>query len=264
LFDDTPAPSKLPLQATDNSIESPESITANSLFDDFQAEPTPVVPVPIVPVPIVPVPPVPVVNTVVESLESITANSLFDDFQAEPPVQIVDDITANSDFSDSLFDDFMHGHIESVSSYSESVSQVDQLDQVNDLPVNTSASPLTDQTNESDDLFGSFASNDSPPPSISLESDVTEIEESIDTIKSRIPKQNLDQLLQLMNEEDQTKAESSSVNEDVNQLDADFGAITIERILGNMDTISINTSDSKSSSNLTLEDFSEDLNSVGF
>ncbi len=254
-FDDAPASSAPILQITNDIVERAESITANSLFDDFQAEPAPV---PVASIPELPVleTPVPLVNSVVESLESITANSLFDNFQEETPVQIVDDITASSDFSDSLFDEFMNEHIESVSNYSESINQV------NDLPVNSSASPLNDTASTSDDLFGSFA-NDLPAPP--LESDVTEIEESIDTIKSRIPKQNLDKLLQLIQEEEQNQVVSSpSVNQDVNQLNTDVGVITIERILGNMDTISINTSENKSSSNLTLEDFSEDLNSVGF
>jgi hypothetical protein len=45
-----------------------------------------------------------------------------------------------------------------------------------------------------------------------------------------------------------------------------MGATTIENILRNMETISLESSKSSSSKNkfVTLENFSEDLNSVGF
>jgi hypothetical protein len=106
----------------------------------------------------------------------------------------------------------------------------------------------------------------------SIESDITELESDIESIKSRIPKQNLDKLLQLMDEEEQA-VQSQTINnaleKDKIKLGSDLGATTIERILGNMETISLNGSDSQPASQpasnfVTLEDFSEDLNSIGF
>ncbi|OYQ68390.1 hypothetical protein B9G53_00010, partial [Pseudanabaena sp. SR411] len=195
--------------------------------------------------------------------DSITANSLFDDF-LEPsrlssqPVQIINDITENSDFSDSLFDDFMN--VGSANSYRESENL--SIDQVNQE---------TNSANTDDDLFDKFSSSDRTVVA-SIESDITELESDIESIKSRIPKQNLDKLLQLMDEEEKT-GQSQTINnaleKDKIKLGSDLGATTIERILGNMETISLNGSDSKSSSQpasnfVTLEDFSEDLNSIGF
>ena len=199
-------------------------------------------------------------------LDSITAGSLFDDFPepsrtSSQPVQIVNDITENSDFSDSLFDDFMNW--DSANSYHESE--------------NLSKHQVAQETNSAntdDDLFDNFSSSDRTVVA-SIESDITELEGDIESIKSRIPKQNLDKLLQLMDEEDQTKTKVQPVNnkKDINknplQVEPDLGATTIERILSNMETISLNGSDSTplpsySSNFVTLEDFSEDLNSVGF
>ncbi len=169
-------------------------------------------------------------------------------------MQIINDITENSDFSDSLFDDFMN--VDSVNSYVESKNL--SIDQVNQE---------TNSVNTDDDLFDNFSSSDRTAVA-SVESDITELESDIDTIKSRITKQNLDELLQLMDEEEQT-GQSQTINnaleKDKIKLASDLGATTIERILGNMETISLNGSDSSSSSNfVTLEDFSEDLNSIGF
>ena len=195
--------------------------------------------------------------------DSITANSLFDDFPepsrlSSQPVQIINDITENSDFSDSLFDDFMN--VDSANSYGESENlSIDQINQETNL------------ANTDDDLFDNFSSSDRTVVA-SIESDITELESDIESIKSRIPKQNLDKLLQLMDEEEQT-GQSQTINnaleKDKIKLGSDLGATTIERILGNMETISLNGSDSKSASQpasnfVTLEDFSEDLNSIGF
>ncbi|GBO52711.1 hypothetical protein APA_380 [Pseudanabaena sp. lw0831] len=187
--------------------------------------------------------------------QMLTVNSLFDDFP-EPPlpsaqsVQIVNDITENSDFSDSLFDDFMN--VDSANSYRESEDL--SIQQVNEE---------TKPTNVDDDLFGNFSSNDN--------SDIDDLEDDIEAIKLRIPKQNLDKFLQIMDEEEQIKAKSETINnkkdidKDTVQVKPDLGATTIERILGNMETITLSGLDSKSSSNfVTLEDFAEDLNSVGF
>ena len=197
------------------------------------------------------------------NLDSITASSLFDDFPepsrlSSQPVQIINDITENSDFSDSLFDDFMN--VDSANSYRESENlSIDQINQETNL------------ANTDDDLFDNFSSSDRTVVA-SIESDITELESDIESIKSRIPKQNLDKLLQLMDEEEQT-GQSQTINhafeKDKIKLGSDLGATTIERILGNMETISLNGSDSKSASQpasnfVTLEDFSEDLNSFGF
>lgn len=199
------------------------------------------------------------------NLDSITAGSLFDDFPepsrlSSQPVQIVNDITENSNFSDSLFDDFMN--VDSVNSYHESENLSIDHDQINQE---------TNLENKDDDLFDNFSASDRASD-LSIESDITELESDIETIKSRIPKQNLDKLLQLMDEEEQT-GQSQTINNAIEKekikLGSDLGATTIERILGNMETISLNGSDSKAASQpasnfVTLEDFSEDLNSIGF
>ena len=179
--------------------------------------------------------------------QTLTVNSLFDDFPESPlpssqSVQIVNDITENSDFSDSLFDDFMN--VDSVNSYCESENL--SIDQLNEEKKPTSAD---------DDLFGGFSSNDD-----AVNPNLDELEDDIEAIKLRIPKQNLDKFLQLMDEEEQTKAESETINHK-----KDLGTTTIERILGNMETITLSGLNSKSSSDfVTLDDLSEDLNSVGF
>jgi hypothetical protein len=230
-----------------------EAVTVNSLFDDFPESSLPksedsfVIPE----------------SRLDPNLDLITVNSLFDDFpepslQSTQPVKIVNDISESPDFSDSLFDDFMN--VDSDNNYRESENlSIHQLNQG------------TKPTNTDDDLFDSFSPS-SHSPAQSIESDITELEGDIEAIKSRIPKQNLDKLLQLMDEEEQTKHQSpqtinnkKDIDKNGLELGEDLGATTIERILGNMETISLNGSDSKSGSNfVTLEDFSEDLNSVGF
>ena len=200
-----------------------------------------------------------IVNLGSESNSQIlTANSLFDDFP-EPSlpstqsVQIVNDITENSNFSDSLFDDFMNE--DSANSYLESEHL--SIRQVNEE---------TKPTNADDDLFGNFSSND-----YSVKSSIDNSEGDLEAIKLRIPKQNLDKFLQLMDEEEKIKVKSETISnkkdidKDAIKLESDLGAATIERILGNMETITLSGLNSELSSNfVTLEDLTEDLNSVGF
>jgi hypothetical protein len=191
--------------------------------------------------------------------QMLTGNSLFDDFP-EPSlpnaqsVQIVNDVTENSNFSDSLFDDFMK--VDSANSYRESEDL--SIYQVNEE---------TQPANEDDDLFGNFTSKDE-----SVKSDIDVLEGDLEAIKLRIPKQNLDNFLQLMDEEEQIKAKSETINnkkdvgKDAMKLESDFGATTIERILGNMETITLSGINLKPSTNdfVTLDELSEDFNSVGF
>jgi len=190
--------------------------------------------------------------------QTLTINSLFDDFP-EPPLpssqstQIVNDITENSDFSDSLFDDFMN--VDSGNSYRETENL--SIQQV---------SEQTKPTDADDDLFGNFSSNDD-----SVKAGLNKLEGDIESIKSRIPKQNLDEFLHLMDEEEQIKVKSETINnkkdidKDALHIKTDFGATNIERILSNMETITLRGSSSKSSSDfVTLEDFAEDLNYVSF
>ena len=199
------------------------------------------------------------ISDVIESSDSVTVNSLFDDFlestlSVSPSVQFVDDITASSDFSDSLFDDFMN--VDSSNSYREDLSVSQSVHQEDMQSANTD-----------DDLFDSFSPSDRVSDR-SLKLDINE--SNINTIRSKIPKQDLDKLLQLMDEEEQTKAQSEAIKSkdtdpNVVQSNTDLGATTIERILGNMETIALNSLESKSSSDfVTLDELSEDLNSVGF
>ena len=254
----SPSP-EIPPDHSPNSIDNLDSdsnlapVTTDSLFDDFPETSSPrfeenqSIPE----------------SSLDNNGDSITANSLFDDFPepsrlSSQPVQVINDITENSDFSDSLFDDFMN--VDSANSYGERENlSIDQINQE------------TSSANTDDDLFDNFSSSDRTVVA-SIESDITELESDIESIKSRIPKQNLDKLLQLMDEEEQA-VQSQTINnaleKDKIKLGSDLGATTIERILGNMETISLNGSDSKPASQpasnfVTLEDFSEDLNSIGF
>ena len=99
--------------------------------------------------------------------------------------------------------------------------------------------------------------------------DETVFQEDLAILKSRIPKQNLDNLLTLMQEEDNQQGqgldqESSDKSNPLQGIESnDIGATTIEQILGNMETITLNPA-SPSPNFMTLEDFSEDLESVGF
>jgi len=210
--------------------------------------------------------------------ESITVVSLFDDFpepmssnsQSFQSIQVVNDITEISGSSDSLFDDFVNG--DSSNSSLNTIDTIDTIDvnSYDNLTVSISSTVELPEppSDGEDDLFGSFSSQVSPVD-IASEFDRPEPTPNIDEIKSRIPKQNLDQLLQLLDEEDQTKAEMLTVNnssvQDSKPNNSDIGAITLESILSNMETITLSGLGSKSSSDfVTLDDFSQELDSVGF
>ena len=202
--------------------------------------------------------------------DSITADSLFDDFPESSSVsQVIDDVTEIADLSDSLFTE----EVTEIANLSDSLFD-EFMDSNNvELSANQIVQQVNDETapNSLDsDLFDNFSFEERSPDSNFLESDVTELEENnIDAIKSRIPKQSLEKLLMLMNEEDQTKQliddKDINKNKNTNSLDSDLGAVTIERILGNMETITLSGSATKPSSDfVTLEDFSQDLGSDGF
>ena len=214
----------------------------------------------------------PIAKSIVDSdLESITANSLFDDFPSSsspelPVAQIVNDVAAISNTSDSLFDEFMD--VRSARVYNEEIEALSVQPTINRID---QGDDQTEPIKESEDLFGDFAFEGRSPKDQALDISTTKLESDIETIKSRIQKQNLDKLLLLMDEQEQEKTESQLVKDkDGNQgitpqLESDLDPNTIERILGNMQTITLSGSESKSSPDfMTLEDFSEDLNSVGF
>ncbi len=246
-------------ESQENSVTE-DKITENS-WSDAQSisEPTLVSP--------------PIIDDEIEELESITPDSLFDDFPSSsspefPVAQIVNDVPAISNTSDSLFDEFMD--VESASAYREVVNFNEELEGLSVQPTIDRIDQGDDETElveAGEDLFGDFAFGGRSPEIESLDIPITKSESDIEAIKSRIPKQNLDKLLLLMDE--QEKIELQLVK-DKNQgatppLDPDLGANTIERILGNMQTSALNASVATSSPDfLTLEDFSEDLNSVGF
>ncbi|WP_271252658.1 hypothetical protein [Pseudanabaena sp. Chao 1811] len=235
------------------------------------------------------------------SLDSNTADTLFEDFLESPSPNLPPNISSvdkpssplannGSDRSqdsqssttvESLFDDFMTAG--SANSYSE--MGISDRKELEELPVNPTVlhrvNDETAPTDLDDDLFNDFSFD---VPSIGSEkkssdtftSDKTDLKEDIDSIKSRIPKQDLDKLLLLMDEEDQTNAEDPAMRNQNSDIKADIpkttkseitdlGAITIERILGNMGTISLNKVESDSNpSMVTLEDLSGDLDSLGF
>ncbi len=247
---------------------SKESDTLDALFDDF---PEPTAPI----------------SASDSSLESITANALFEDFADSTPIasspvssSTIPEVNTDSQGSDSLFDEFMDtrstinqefeiGNLGDELGEEFSAVQPTILQQVNDE---------TAPTDLDDDLFNNFGFDDQSTKvndSQVLKSDITELESDINTIKSRIPKQNLDKLLLLMDEEALNDDAKSSVNEkkeSAQQLDSgkkslpenstnlDLGAITIERILGNMDTIALNGVSAPDPSLVTLDD----LDSLGF
>ncbi len=241
---------------SDDNLESEfssESVTTNSLFDDFPDTSVPIARV------IDDVTEIPNLSDSFDNLESefssesVTANSLFDDFPdtSAPVARVIDDVTEIPNLSDSLFDDFIDVGDRGLSS--------NLLDEI---------SP----TDIAEDLFDNFAFSSQSPDINSLKSEETSLEGNIDLIKSRISKQNLDQLLMLMEEEENTKIESQTSKDKVidkskkeNNLDSDFGATTIESILGNMQTINLNgTGETSMPDFVTLEKFSEDMDSSGF
>jgi hypothetical protein len=236
------------------------------------------------------------------SLDSNTADTLFEDFlespstSSSPNISSVDkpissplanngsDLSKDSQSSttvESLFDDFMTAG--SANSYSE--MEISDREELEERPVNPTVlhrvNDETAPTDLDDDLFNDF-SFDMPSigsaqkSSDTITSGKTDLKGDIDSIKSRIPKQDLDKLLLLMDEEDQTNAADPAIRNQNIDLKADIpkttkseitdlGAITIERILGNMGTISLNEVESDSNpSMVTLEDLSGDLDSLGF
>ena len=241
---------------SDDNLESEfssESVTTNSLFDDFPDTSVPIARV------IDDVTEIPNLSDSFDDLESefssesVTANSLFDDFPdtSAPVARVIDDVTEIPNLSDSLFDDFID---------------------VGDRGLSSNLLDETSPTDIAEDLFDNFAFSSQSPDINSLKSEETSLEGNIDLIKSRISKQNLDQLLMLMEEEENTKIESQTSKDKVidkskkeNNLDSDFGATTIESILGNMQTINLNgTGETSMPDFVTLEKFSEDMDSSGF
>jgi hypothetical protein len=203
--------------------------------------------------------------------ENITINSLFDDFpEPTSPTstsfhseKIVNDITEISETSDSLFDDFINVdmNVDSPSNNfgDDSFKNLNNIYQSANIPSDsTSEKPAKQNNTDDNDLFGSFSSTVTQAEN-PIKVDVPEINTNIDSIKSRIPKQNLDKLLQLLDEEDQTKA-------DLNQNVSNLETVTLESILSNMETITLSGGlGSKSSDDfVTLDDFSKELDSVGF
>ncbi|OIP76249.1 MAG: hypothetical protein AUK48_06075 [Oscillatoriales cyanobacterium CG2_30_44_21] len=228
---------------TNQAPPSSDSITVDSLFDDFPEPNT------------AKVQEMNQVNNVVNQDPinlADTADSLFDDFAyaADSP-QIISDLTQNTVSGDSLFDDFL---VDSTQSFAE-VS-----------PQNTSTLTEIPQTEDvtiaefGDDLFGNFGFEDKPVNSI----ETGTIETEIEAIKSKIPKQSLDRLLALINEEEPANAPQVLPNQ-TSEITPDMGMVTIERILGNMNSLTIDKKDTAATlSFVTLEDLSEDLDSVGF
>lgn len=266
------------LQPEDSQLPSSQtSNTLDTLFDDF-LEPTA---------------PISTSDSNDLSLESITIDALFDDFAAPRPLNStpvsvstapenvpIPEVNTDSQDSDSLFDEFMENH----STISEPEFRIENLsDELGEeFPVQPIAlqqvNDETVPTDVDDDLFNNFVFEDQSPTvddSQALGEDITELKDDINAIKSRIPKQNLDELLLLMDEEtlnDDAKFAVNSQQHAEQQLDLvkkplpenspnlDLGAITIEKILGNMDTIALNNVSESNPSLVTLED----LESLGF
>lgn len=245
-YDDSPVlDNEVSQESSENSNGSlePERITTDSLFDEFDSFPS---------------------ST---SSTSPSSTSLIIDQQIND--EVTDDVTSSevteiADWSkspsltaSSLFDDF---------------PDMENTDDVTVRLVDDETMPL----DEDQDLFNNFGFGQrSPDVSSSSASSIkmSETEEDIEAIKSRISKQNLDKLLSLIEQEDKPNPESPSISNQVSnqntsqlnaQLNADIGAKTMERILGETAVIDKNGVDSadskdsngnKSSTLITLEDF---------
>ena len=242
-YDDSPVlDNEVSQESSENSNGSlePERITTDSLFDEFDSFPS---------------------ST---SSTSPSSTSLIIDQQIND--EVTDDVTSSevteiADWSkspsltaSSLFDDF---------------PDMENTDDVTVRLVDDETMPL----DEDQDLFNNFGFGQrSPDVSSSSASSITmsETEEDIEAIKSRISKQNLDKLLSLIEQEDKPNPESPSISNQVSnqntsqlnaQLNADIGAKTMERILGETAVINKNGVDSansdanQSSTLITLEDF---------
>ncbi|PZU94038.1 MAG: hypothetical protein DCE90_15525 [Pseudanabaena sp.] len=180
-----------------------------------------------------------------------TTDALFEDFSyAVATPQVINDRT-QGESGDSLFDDFL---IDSTQSFAEASSSNNSM-LIDPSQEDTAIADLED------DLFKSFNFEDTSINSSGVESIATEI----DAIKSKIPKQSLDRLLALIEEGEQSQDSQVLSNQAPKNSPADMGTVTIERILGNMDSLTIDRKETTVASNfVTLADFSEDLESVGF
>jgi hypothetical protein len=244
----------------DNASQDDESEEnqSDSLFDDFPD--------------ISDAAPILLVTSTANQSEANQSDELFDNFPdisstssdfSEIPVT-----NSEANQSDSLFDDFID--ISPANSYSSSNSN-NNANNINgefgeDLAIAPIVQPVVLQINDEtvptsldEDLFNDFSfEQELPERNSSTSLDIPNTDEAMDAIKSKIPKQNLNQLLMLMDEQDQT---NSNQNHGVKPpVKADMGATTIERLLENMETIALDDATSSSSSSMvTLEDFSEDI-----
>lgn len=204
------------------------------------------------------------------------SDELFDNFSDPLSIASVLPVTnPEVNQSDSLFDDFIDS--DPANSYINNNTNNININ-INgefgeDLAIAPIVQPVVHQINDEtvptsldEDLFNDFSFDQELPESNSSTSlDASNTDEAMDAIKSKIPKQNLNQLLMLMDEEDQTNAEflsnsNSNHNHDITPVKTDMGATTIERLLENMETIALDdVGSSPSPSIVTLEDFSEDI-----
>jgi len=234
-----------PKELTVNS----DSITADSLFDDF-AEPSSTSPQKINEVTNIDNQDRSISNQEISESRD-TTEALFEDFSyAETSPQIISDHTQNTEFEDSLFDDFI---IDSPQGLGEVV------------PLNASIFTEISQTEDAvvsrseDDLFDNFNFEDQSTNDQSVET----IKSEIDAIKSKIPKQDLDRLLALVNDGEQNDSQVLTNYESEDSLDK--GTTTIEQVLGKMDTLKIDKKETMATSSVvTLEGFLDDFESLGF
>ncbi|MBD2177739.1 hypothetical protein H6F42_12525 [Pseudanabaena sp. FACHB-1998] len=258
-----PSPSVVATPTEESTSISSES-SSESLFDDFPESPTSDS------------------QEILDQPEPVnTTESLFEDFSEPNSPDLPDSsefgVTESSNTVESLFDDFMTDVTEAAGEYGD-ISSLDESLSVSPSVVQA-VNRVADETApldvEEGDLFGDFLiETPSPKPKFSR-SDISDIvnnpEDNLDVIKSRIPKQNLETLLKLMDEQEQTPTEVpiSANKQPQNKKDAsnDLGATTIERILGGMETLVLNGDGGSGKSEpdfVTLENFSNDLDSLGF
>jgi len=211
--------------------------------------------------------------------ESITSDSLFDDFSISPlsTSQVITNEVIPNEVIQSVSDDVTSSEETEIADWSKSPSLTANslFDDFPEIATNNYGSPDTitddvtvrlveDETlplDEDQDLFNNFGFDQRSLARNPSSSEMTEPETAIDMIRSKIPKQNLDELMLLMNQEDNLKTESQTITsqatkQNVTQLNADIGTATMERILGESGKHNVNGSDSKDSSTIvTLEDF---------
>jgi hypothetical protein len=219
--------------------------------------------------------------------ESITTDSLFDDFSVSPLStsqtisDVISDVVISDDVIKSISDDVTSSEETEIADWSKSPSlTVNSLfDDFPEIATNNYGSPDTitesnsediivrlvdDETvplDEDQDLFNNFSFDKRSPDRNPSSTEMTKSETAIDVIRAKISKQNLDELMLLMNQEDNLKTESQTItsqatNQNATQINADIGTATMERILGETGKHNVNGSDSKDSSTIvTLEDF---------